>query len=280
MPDSDKDGLSDELEVRLGTDPHDKDTDHDGIMDGAERMLGTDPKNFDTDGDGWSDGGEIAADKNPLHKDAPPPYGLRDHPTQPTADDPDADGLTTDQERLTKTDPNDPDSDNDGLGDWIETMRGTDPNKADPLPKPFGASGPGAGTGTGAGTSTADGQSGQAGQATPFPPDPSIDPNVELLGESARHAFLEAAKAQIGDPYKFGAEADPNDPNPKAFDYLSKERAEILPTATRHTSMKPLSAPSAAILTRRRQALIFCATSCCCGNAMNLSSTARKFISP
>jgi hypothetical protein len=214
MPDSDKDGLSDELEVRLGTDPHDKDTDHDGIMDGAEVRLGTDPKNFDTDGDGWSDGGEIAQHRNPLHADAPPAYG-RDHPLKPTADDPDADGLTDMQEHMLGTNPNDPDTDGDGIGDWVESIRGTDPTKADPLPKLDGTSGSSTPPGATGATGTDPSGSGSTG---PFPPDPSIDPNVELLGASARNAFLDAAKAQIGDPYKFGAEADPNDPNPKAFD--------------------------------------------------------------
>jgi hypothetical protein len=41
--DSDGDGLSDEREAELGTDPNNPDTDGDGILDGDELLLGTDP---------------------------------------------------------------------------------------------------------------------------------------------------------------------------------------------------------------------------------------------
>jgi MYXO-CTERM domain-containing protein len=52
--DSDNDGLPDELEELLGTDPHDADSDGDGLWDGLE--VGEDPENpVDTDGDGVID---------------------------------------------------------------------------------------------------------------------------------------------------------------------------------------------------------------------------------
>lgn len=59
--DSDGDGVPDEVERFLGTDPARADTDRDGVADGVEvLMLRTDPVNPDTDGDGWCDGaGEI-----------------------------------------------------------------------------------------------------------------------------------------------------------------------------------------------------------------------------
>ena len=41
--DSDGDGISDEDEIRLGTNPFDRDTDHDGYPDGLEIALGSDP---------------------------------------------------------------------------------------------------------------------------------------------------------------------------------------------------------------------------------------------
>ncbi|MCX6339430.1 MAG: hypothetical protein NTX71_05870 [Candidatus Aureabacteria bacterium] len=41
--DSDNDGLNDEVEVELGTDPNDPDTDNDGFYDGDEVDLGYDP---------------------------------------------------------------------------------------------------------------------------------------------------------------------------------------------------------------------------------------------
>jgi Bacterial TSP3 repeat/NlpC/P60 family len=182
------------------------DTDHDGLSDELEVRLGTDPDKFDTDGDGFGDGSEIAQHKNPLHKDANP-TGYQEHPHQATADDPDADGLDEMQEHLLRTDPNNFDTDGDGLSDFVESIGGTDPLKADPTPTLSG-------TPSGAGTGTA---------APPAPTAPAagqgtIDPDVELLGSSARNAFLDAARAQIGDPYKFGAETDLNDPDPKAFD--------------------------------------------------------------
>jgi len=69
LEDSDGDGLSDVIELGIGTDPYDKDTDDDGISDGDEyygtgpnlRWFGvkTDPLNPDTDGDGLPDGLEL-----------------------------------------------------------------------------------------------------------------------------------------------------------------------------------------------------------------------------
>lgn len=58
--DSDGDGLTDEQEAALGTDPNDADTDDDGLTDGAEvNEHGTDPLYEDSDYDGLSDGDEV-----------------------------------------------------------------------------------------------------------------------------------------------------------------------------------------------------------------------------
>lgn len=46
------------------------DSDQDGLTDQEEKMLGTDPQNTDTDGDGYSDGKEVSSGYNPL-KPAP-----------------------------------------------------------------------------------------------------------------------------------------------------------------------------------------------------------------
>lgn len=64
--DSDGDGLTDDEERRLGTNPFNPDTDGDGIPDGDEVALGTDPLRADTDGDGIIDG----LDKYPLDPNA------------------------------------------------------------------------------------------------------------------------------------------------------------------------------------------------------------------
>ncbi len=54
--DADIDGLLDEQEAVLGTDPNNNDTDGDGLNDRLEvEVKGTDPLNADTDGDGISD---------------------------------------------------------------------------------------------------------------------------------------------------------------------------------------------------------------------------------
>lgn len=64
--DSDGDGLSDEEEIQLGTNPQSVDTDSDGLTDYDEvRIYGTDPKNPDTDGDGFLDGAEVKGGYNP-----------------------------------------------------------------------------------------------------------------------------------------------------------------------------------------------------------------------
>ena len=48
--DSDYDGLSDDMEKKLGTDPHNPDTDDDGLSDGFEVFISKtnplDPKSF------------------------------------------------------------------------------------------------------------------------------------------------------------------------------------------------------------------------------------------
>jgi hypothetical protein len=64
--DDDNDGLTDDEEAVLGTDPLNPDTDSDGISDGDELELGTDPRDADTDGDGLTDGEELEQGKNPL----------------------------------------------------------------------------------------------------------------------------------------------------------------------------------------------------------------------
>jgi outer membrane protein OmpA-like peptidoglycan-associated protein len=68
--DSDGDGLSDEEEAKIGTDPNNPDTDGDGLLDGEEvEEYKTDPKNPDTDGGGVNDGIEVKNGADPLDAD-------------------------------------------------------------------------------------------------------------------------------------------------------------------------------------------------------------------
>jgi hypothetical protein len=70
VTDSDGDGLSDSLEIALGTDSNNPDTDGDGLSDGEEaNTYMTDPLLSDTDGDGLSDGYEVENNMDPLAPD-------------------------------------------------------------------------------------------------------------------------------------------------------------------------------------------------------------------
>lgn len=67
--DSDGDGLLNDEEYELGTDPLNPDTDGDGLTDYEETLHGTDPLSSDTDGDGLLDGDEIRLGTDPLKVD-------------------------------------------------------------------------------------------------------------------------------------------------------------------------------------------------------------------
>ncbi len=103
--DTDGDGLSDGQEVT--TSPLDADSDDDGLADGAEGAFGTNPMNPDSDGDGLPDGLEVGAasgiqggttvgGKGFVGTD-PAKFGPDLDPgtrTDPTKGDTDADGVT------------------------------------------------------------------------------------------------------------------------------------------------------------------------------------------
>jgi hypothetical protein len=97
----------------------DRDTDGDGLPDDVEFVLGTDPDVSDTDGDGLGDGDEVGgADGLPDNADD----------TNPLDADSDDDGLSDGNERFGtgplaafgSTDPNNADTDSDGLTDGME----------------------------------------------------------------------------------------------------------------------------------------------------------------
>jgi outer membrane protein OmpA-like peptidoglycan-associated protein len=115
--DRDGDGLLNDNETKIGTDPDNADTDGDGLKDGDEvNSLKTDPLKADTDGDGLNDYSELNTSS-----------------TDPLKMDSDADGLNDgDELKIYKTDPTKPDTDADVLPDGIEVERyKTDPTKVD-----------------------------------------------------------------------------------------------------------------------------------------------------
>ena len=67
--DSDNDGLSDDEEAMLGTDPTNHDSDGDGLADSQEVQRETDPNNPDSDGDGFNDFYEVYFQSDPLNAD-------------------------------------------------------------------------------------------------------------------------------------------------------------------------------------------------------------------
>jgi len=138
--DSDGDGMSDEQERQLGTDPNSRDSDGDGLSDGDEiNKYKTDPLNPDTDGDGINDYDEIFKyNTDPLNPDTDGD-GLSDYDeifkynTNPLNPDTDGDGLNDgDEVNIHKTNPKNKDTDGDGLldGEEVNTYR-TDPLNPD-----------------------------------------------------------------------------------------------------------------------------------------------------
>ncbi len=97
------------------------DSDNDGLTNEEEASLGTDPNNPDSDGDGILDGQEVLDGTNPLddcdHDDG----------TALPDSDCDADGLTTAEEDAIGTDPDIADTDGDTISDGQEVSDGTDP---------------------------------------------------------------------------------------------------------------------------------------------------------
>ena len=113
--DSDRDGLTNECECQLGTNPGESDTDGDGLSDGFEdenkncMLDGTETQATvaDTDSDGLSDGDEYAQGTSPLKRD--------------TDGDGVIDGYEVESGCL---DPNNVDTDGDGIEDGVEDING------------------------------------------------------------------------------------------------------------------------------------------------------------
>jgi outer membrane protein OmpA-like peptidoglycan-associated protein len=140
--DTDGDGLTDNIEMQIGTDINKADTDEDGLSDFAEYdKYKTDPLKADTDGDGLNDGDEVNSyNTDPLKADTDGD-GLNDgdevnkHRTDPLKADTDNDGIN-DYDEINKynTNPTLSDSDGDGFSDGQEVEMGTNPtDNSDPV---------------------------------------------------------------------------------------------------------------------------------------------------
>lgn len=161
--DNDGDGLTNQDEEDLGTDPNNSDTDRDGVNDFDEvnqfqtnpfsanedkdgdglldqveiLEIRTDPNLFDTDGDGVDDGDEVENGINPFSSDTDGD-SISDFdeltrffsdPNNPIEDN-DGDGLLNPLEIiLLQTDPNNRDTDGDGVDDYDEYRN----HRTDPL---------------------------------------------------------------------------------------------------------------------------------------------------
>ena len=124
IEDYDNDGLPNDLEKILGTDPLNPDTDGDGLTDGVEyHQTLTDPLKVDSDGNGIPDGDED------FDKDGIANLEEIKNGTSPAKADSDDDGLDDLKEKELGTDPLNPDTDGDGLSDGDEILLGLDPLK-------------------------------------------------------------------------------------------------------------------------------------------------------
>ncbi len=159
--DTDGDGLPDEFETAIGTDPNDADSDDDGVLDGQELFPGEDSDGDglinaldpDSDNDGLYDGTEMGKDCSNPATDIKKHHCIPDGDmgattTNPLDPDTDHGGVKDGSEDANRngvvdageTDPTAGhgaddstviDSDGDGLSDIFEIAIGTDPHDAD-----------------------------------------------------------------------------------------------------------------------------------------------------
>ncbi|RYY51889.1 MAG: hypothetical protein EOO09_22700, partial [Chitinophagaceae bacterium] len=125
------------------------DQDNDGLTNQEEAAIGTNPTNPDTDGDGINDGTEVTNGSNPLDPCSPNatpgicdqdsdndgvPSGIDPDDNNPCIPNPlaglcdqDSDGLNNNQEAAIGTNPTNPDTDGDGINDGTEVNNGSNP---------------------------------------------------------------------------------------------------------------------------------------------------------
>jgi cell wall-associated NlpC family hydrolase len=239
-PDTDHDGLTDGFELAHGIDATVVDTDHDGLSDAYEVQIGTNALSADTDGDSVGDAEEVALGRDAVHGIA----NLDDPAVAAAAAlDSDEDGLSDALEGSLGTNINLADTDGDHLSDALEYAQGSDPVQADTdhdgilddvdIDDHTVAGGLASigGPGVGGPGSGGPGLPGASPLVIPVAGDPLISPLAAPEaqpapapdpaapdGHNLTQQFLDAALAQTGDSYVFGAEAQADDANPTTFD--------------------------------------------------------------
>lgn len=120
--DTDRDGLTDEYEIQIGTDITNIDSDSDGVSDYIEVICGYNPLSNDSDNNGILDGDED------FDNDGFTNLQETELGTECFLNDSDIDGLTDgDEISLYSTNPNNYDTDEDGVSDGDEILLGKNP---------------------------------------------------------------------------------------------------------------------------------------------------------
>jgi cell wall-associated NlpC family hydrolase len=125
-PDSDRDGLTDSLEGRLGLAASETDSDADDLSDAYELLkTHTDPTKADTDRDGLADAIELALGFDPTKADSDHDGRIDAAAPSPELEiDTDRDGITDALEKAFGSDWKKVDSDGDGFTDGLEYQGG------------------------------------------------------------------------------------------------------------------------------------------------------------
>ena len=115
------------------------DSDADGLSDDVEESIGTDPKSADTDCDGYADGIEyVGRNGDPLDNTfQPQPFEITAKQVTATVDakDSDDDGLGDVFENDNELNENSPDTDRDGFSDGLELLAEKDPFLSSSYPR-------------------------------------------------------------------------------------------------------------------------------------------------
>ena len=211
--DTDGDGLSDEREAELGTDPNDTDTDDDGFSDGDEVTAGTDPLNAQSfpgaDADGDADG-DLVPDEVEQSEGTDPhdPRSFLDTDGGGTANY--VETFAYFEAGIAGTNPQDPrddrrDLDGDGLPDLLELALSASPSSADsPTANGAGAAGNGM-------TNAVNAYLGSIG----------IEP-IEALADFDRDGYPDALEIELGlDPLGAAAPDGDGDGIPNVIELLA-----------------------------------------------------------